>query len=62
MIEDAPAGIASGRAAGATVLAVEHTYPATELAAATYVEPQLPIIGRDPATDRLRVTSARTTP
>ena len=37
VIEDAPAGIAAGRAAGAAVLAVGHTYPVDELGAATYV-------------------------
>ncbi|HEY5784268.1 MAG TPA: HAD-IA family hydrolase [Microlunatus sp.] len=62
VIEDAPAGIAAGRAAGATVLAVEHTYPATELAAATYVEPRLPIIGRDPVTGGLRVSAVGSAP
>lgn len=62
VIEDAPAGIAAGRDAGATVLAVGHTYPTTELDAATYIEPRLPLIGRDPATGGLRVTPGRAAP
>ena len=37
MIEDAPAGIAAGRAAGATVWAVATTHAAAELGAADVV-------------------------
>jgi sugar-phosphatase len=62
VIEDAPAGIVAGRAAGAMVLAVGHTYPVTELGAATYVTARLPVIGRDPSTGGLRVTAGLTTP
>jgi sugar-phosphatase len=37
VLEDAPAGVASGRAAGATVVAVTTTFPAGELGAAHVV-------------------------
>lgn len=37
MVEDAPSGIAAGRAAGATVVAVTTTHPAPELSDANAV-------------------------
>ncbi len=37
MVEDAPSGIAAGRAAGATVIAVTTTHPAPELSDANAV-------------------------
>jgi sugar-phosphatase len=42
VIEDAPAGIAAGRAAGATVWAVTSTHAASELSAADAVAAGLP--------------------
>lgn len=41
VLEDAPAGVASGRAAGAAVLATATTFAASELAAADYLAPSL---------------------
>jgi mannitol-1-/sugar-/sorbitol-6-phosphatase len=41
VVEDAPVGIASGRAAGAAVLATATTFAAGELAAADYLVPSL---------------------
>lgn len=41
VLEDVPAGVAAGRAAGALVVAVETTYPAAALAAADAVVPDL---------------------
>ena len=41
VVEDAPAGIAAGKAAGAAVLAVTTTFPASELGAADYLAPSL---------------------
>ena len=41
VVEDAPAGIAAGRAAGAAVLAVTTTFAGSELGAADYVVPSL---------------------
>lgn len=41
VVEDAPAGIRAGRAAGATVVAVTTTHPAEELAEADLVVPSL---------------------
>jgi sugar-phosphatase len=41
VVEDAPAGIASGRAAGAAVLATVTTFAAAELEAADYLAPSL---------------------
>ena len=41
VVEDAPAGIAAGKAAGAAVLAVTTTFDASALGAADYVAPSL---------------------
>jgi mannitol-1-/sugar-/sorbitol-6-phosphatase len=41
VVEDAPAGIAAGKAAGAAVLAVTTTFAASELGAADYQAPSL---------------------
>jgi mannitol-1-/sugar-/sorbitol-6-phosphatase len=41
VVEDAPAGVAAGKAAGATVLALATTFVASELAAADRVAPSL---------------------
>ena len=41
VVEDAPAGIAAGKAAGAAVLAVTTTFAASELGAADYLAPSL---------------------
>jgi sugar-phosphatase len=41
VVEDAPAGIAAGRGAGARVLAVATTFAAPELTAADYLTPSL---------------------
>ena len=41
VVEDAPAGIAAGKAAGAAVLAVTTTFPVSELGAADYQAPSL---------------------
>jgi sugar-phosphatase len=41
VIEDAPAGIGSARAAGMQVIAVTTTYPANELSGATVITPSL---------------------
>lgn len=41
VVEDAPAGIAAGRAAGAAVLAVTTTFAASELGAADHLAPSL---------------------
>ena len=41
MLEDAPAGIAAGRAAGMTVWAVTTTHDGAELAEADHVAPGL---------------------
>jgi sugar-phosphatase len=41
VVEDAPAGVASGRAAGATVLATVTTFAACELEAADFLAPSL---------------------
>lgn len=44
VIEDTPAGIAAGRAAGATVLAVATTFPSAELHRAHVVVPSLTVV------------------
>ena len=44
VIEDTPAGIAAGRAAGATVLAVATTFPPAELHQAHVVVPSLAVV------------------
>jgi sugar-phosphatase len=44
VIEDAPAGIAAGRAAGATVWAVATTHDPSELSAADVVADDLPAL------------------
>jgi mannitol-1-/sugar-/sorbitol-6-phosphatase len=41
VVEDAPAGVASGKAAGANVLAIATTFAATELAGAGHLVPSL---------------------
>ena len=53
VIEDAPAGVAAGLAAGMRVIAVTHTYAADVLAAATAVVDALPQVDVDPATHRI---------
>lgn len=45
VVEDAPAGIAAGRAAGATVLALTTTHPAVELGAADAIAASLAAVG-----------------
>jgi sugar-phosphatase len=45
VVEDTPAGIAAGRAAGATVLAVATTFPPAELHQAHVVLPSLATVG-----------------
>ena len=45
VLEDVPAGIAAGRAAGALVVAVETTYPPDALAAAAATVPDLRALG-----------------
>jgi len=56
VVEDAPAGIAAGRAAGAAVLAVVTSHPAAELGAADAVIADLRACAVDPVDERLRVT------
>jgi sugar-phosphatase len=53
VFEDAPAGVAAGRAAGARVLAVTVTHPAAELAGADVVLPDLSPVTVWPDGDRL---------
>lgn len=48
VIEDAPAGVAAGIAAGTRVIAVTHTYGPEVLAAASLVLPSLPRLSVDP--------------
>jgi sugar-phosphatase len=50
VIEDAPAGVAAGRAAGMRVIGVTHTYAADVLAAASVVVDALPSVRVDQAT------------
>ena len=47
VIEDAPAGVTAGLAAGMRVIAVTHTYPAEVLAHATVVVDALPLLSVD---------------
>lgn len=56
VIEDAPAGIASGRAAGATVIAVSTTYPREQLAAADRVISDLTAVTFGRAAGRILIT------
>ena len=59
VIEDAPAGIAAGLAAGATVWAVTTTHAAAELSAAHAVFSGLPeIVGRSGGASELRLGRA----
>jgi mannitol-1-/sugar-/sorbitol-6-phosphatase len=44
VVEDAPAGIAAGRAAGAAVLGVATTFAAAELGGADYLAPSLAVV------------------
>ena len=53
VIEDAPAGVASGVAAGATVIGVTHTYDAGVLADANLLVDALPQISVDPDTRQI---------
>jgi mannitol-1-/sugar-/sorbitol-6-phosphatase len=53
VIEDAPAGIAAGRAAGATVLAVATSHDRAELTAAHAIVPDLTHVARAPGGLRL---------
>ena len=64
VIEDAPAGVTAGLAAGMRVIAVTHTYPADVLAHATLVVDALPEVVVDPATRRLslRIEGSATAP
>lgn len=48
VIEDAPAGVTAGLAAGMRVVAVTHTYPAGVLAHATVVAASLPLLSVAP--------------
>jgi len=57
VIEDAPAGIDAGRAAGAAVLAVTTSHPAAELGAADAVIADLRACAVEVRTDGLRVTT-----
>ena len=45
VLEDVPAGVAAGNAAGALVVAVETTYPPAKLAAAAATVPDLRDLG-----------------
>lgn len=53
VIEDAPAGVASGLAAGATVIGVTHTYDASILAGANPLVDALPQVSVDPVTRQI---------
>jgi sugar-phosphatase len=53
VIEDAPAGVTAGLAAGCRVLAVTHTYPAAVLRHATAVIDALPVLSVDPGSRRI---------
>lgn len=53
VIEDAPAGVASGLAAGATVIGVTHTYDASILAGANPLVDALPQVSVDPDTRQI---------
>jgi sugar-phosphatase len=57
VIEDAPAGIQAGRAAGARVLAVATSHPASELTSADAVVPDLTAIEVDVTADGLLVST-----
>lgn len=57
-IEDSPAGLGSAAASGLMTLAVAHTYPAAELAAADHVVPSL----ADVSLDRIRELFSRPNP
>ena len=45
VIEDAPAGVAAGKAAGMTVLALTTTHGAEELSAADHLAADLTVLG-----------------
>ena len=55
VVEDAPAGLAAGRAAGATVLAVATSHPAVELSPADAIVADLRSVRVGTGTDRLTV-------
>jgi sugar-phosphatase len=57
VVEDAPAGIQAGRAAGARVLAVATSHPASELASADAVIPDLTACELEVAPDGLIVST-----
>lgn len=60
VIEDAPAGIASARAAGARVVAIASTHPAAALAEADAVAPSLMAVTIEPLAAGLAVRLAET--
>src|SRR5690349_12557464 len=59
VVEDAPAGVQAGRAAGARVLAVATSHPATDLTAADAVVPDLTACEVAVTSDGLVVTAPR---
>ena len=56
VVEDTPAGIAAGRAAGATVLAVATTFPPADLRSAHVVLPSLAVVETTVHRAELRLT------
>lgn len=56
VVEDAPAGISSARAAGMQIIAIPTTYPAKELAGATVIAPSLVSLDVQVLESSLRIT------
>jgi mannitol-1-/sugar-/sorbitol-6-phosphatase len=56
VVEDAPAGVRAGKAAGATVLGLTTSHPAPALDGADYVLPSLEAVRMEPVDGGIRVT------